>query len=96
MVALYISGQHKQVHRYHPQWEYIILNFDEVKVPLLVTIFLLVAGGMKTIFHLSGKLIKIVPESCLLVILGETLFMNKHMFLICEKYVIESLRMCPI
>ena len=63
------SGYHN-----HSTVRYINLHFDDVKVPFLVTLFLLVAGGMKTIFHLSRKLIKVVPESCFLVILGESTF----------------------
>ncbi|XP_075242866.1 sodium/hydrogen exchanger 3-like isoform X2 [Convolutriloba macropyga] len=54
----------------HESFHLVSMQFSEVKVPFFVTVFLLVASVMKTVFHLSSKITKIVPESCLLVTLG--------------------------
>ena len=54
----------------HESFKIVHIDFSAVKVPFFVTVFLLVASGMKTVFHLSSKVTKVVPESCILVILG--------------------------
>ncbi|XP_013384035.1 Na(+)/H(+) exchanger beta isoform X2 [Lingula anatina] len=45
-------------------------NFDYVKAPLVITLFITVAGFCKLGFHHADFLSSIVPESCLLIVLG--------------------------
>ena len=63
------DGGHAEDH--HASFHLVSMQFSEVKVPFFVTVFLLLASGVKTVFHLSKKVTKIIPESCLLVILGK-------------------------
>lgn len=48
----------------------LALNYEYVKSPLLITIFLFAAGISKLGFHHADFLSSRVPESCLLIILG--------------------------
>nr|XP_047934685.1 sodium/hydrogen exchanger 5 isoform X1 [Anser cygnoides] len=45
-------------------------QWQEVQVPCLVAAWILVASLAKIVFHLSRKVTSIVPESCLLILLG--------------------------
>uniref|UniRef100_A0A8B9SKX3 Sodium/hydrogen exchanger n=1 Tax=Anas platyrhynchos TaxID=8839 RepID=A0A8B9SKX3_ANAPL len=45
-------------------------QWQEVQVPCLVAAWILVASLAKIVFHLSRKVTSVVPESCLLILLG--------------------------
>uniref|UniRef100_A0A8V5GPF4 Sodium/hydrogen exchanger n=1 Tax=Melopsittacus undulatus TaxID=13146 RepID=A0A8V5GPF4_MELUD len=45
-------------------------QWQEVQAPCLVAAWILVASLAKIVFHLSRKVTSIVPESCLLILLG--------------------------
>ncbi|OXB74048.1 UNVERIFIED_CONTAM: hypothetical protein H355_003111 [Colinus virginianus] len=45
-------------------------QWHEVQVPCLVVAWILVASLAKIVFHLSRKVTSVVPESCLLILLG--------------------------
>nr|XP_006819593.1 PREDICTED: Na(+)/H(+) exchanger protein 7-like [Saccoglossus kowalevskii] len=45
-------------------------NFDYVQGPLIITVFVIVAGIAKIGFHHAGILSSIFPESCSLIVLG--------------------------
>ncbi|XP_068549806.1 sodium/hydrogen exchanger 5 isoform X2 [Anas acuta] len=45
-------------------------QWKEVQVPCLVAAWILVASLAKIVFHLSRKVTSVVPESCLLILLG--------------------------
>ncbi|XP_072202306.1 sodium/hydrogen exchanger 5 isoform X1 [Excalfactoria chinensis] len=45
-------------------------QWQEVQVPCLVVAWILVASLAKIVFHLSRKVTSVVPESCLLILLG--------------------------
>ncbi|NWX91900.1 SL9A5 protein, partial [Nothoprocta pentlandii] len=45
-------------------------QWREVQVPCLVAAWILVASLAKIVFHLSRKVTSVVPESCLLILLG--------------------------
>ncbi|XP_053575414.1 sodium/hydrogen exchanger 5 [Bombina bombina] len=47
------------------RWEW-----HTVQAPYLVAVWILVASVAKILFHLSRKVTRVVPESCLLIILG--------------------------
>ncbi|NWW35340.1 SL9A5 protein, partial [Panurus biarmicus] len=45
-------------------------QWREVQAPCLVAAWILVASLAKIVFHLSRKVTSVVPESCLLILLG--------------------------
>ncbi|XP_038628493.1 sodium/hydrogen exchanger 5 isoform X1 [Tachyglossus aculeatus] len=45
-------------------------QWHEVEAPYLVAVWILVASLAKIVFHLSWKVTSVVPESCLLIMLG--------------------------
>lgn len=48
----------------------VSLNIDMVKTPLVLVIWVLIAVGVKVIYHTVGKFAKFCPESCVLIIVG--------------------------
>ncbi|XP_077982236.1 sodium/hydrogen exchanger 3-like [Glandiceps talaboti] len=46
------------------------LNWHHVETPYLISLFVLFASYAKIAFHLTDRLAKIFPESCLLILLG--------------------------
>uniref|UniRef100_A0A8C5TFL4 Sodium/hydrogen exchanger n=1 Tax=Malurus cyaneus samueli TaxID=2593467 RepID=A0A8C5TFL4_9PASS len=53
-----------------PRTELLRWQWREVQAPCLVAAWILVASLAKIVFHLSRKVTSIVPESCLLILLG--------------------------
>ncbi|XP_002741674.2 sodium/hydrogen exchanger 3-like [Saccoglossus kowalevskii] len=56
----------------HAQGRYPIadINWHHVETPYMISLWVLFASYAKIAFHLTDKLAKIFPESCLLIILG--------------------------
>jgi hypothetical protein len=46
------------------------LNWDEVKIPLVISLWILFAGIAKIGFHYANRVAPRVPECCLLICLG--------------------------
>ncbi|KAL4220576.1 hypothetical protein ACF0H5_020974 [Mactra antiquata] len=70
------TEQHDHVgnatHEKHPPHKMHVasLNFEHVKSPFIIAVFLITAGVAKLGFHHANFLSSKVPESCLLIILG--------------------------
>ncbi|XP_002741680.1 sodium/hydrogen exchanger 2-like [Saccoglossus kowalevskii] len=61
------DGHHGETYERYPVAE---LNWWHVETPYLISLWVLFASYAKIAFHLSNRLAKIFPESCLLIILG--------------------------
>lgn len=59
---------HDESHGHHV--EVVEIRYEEIRSPFLFTIVVLVAVISKMGFHYANKLSSIVPESCLLIIVG--------------------------
>ncbi|XP_055839644.1 sodium/hydrogen exchanger 5 isoform X18 [Episyrphus balteatus] len=59
-------------HGDHPPQRYPVsqVDFDRVKTPFIIGIWILSASIAKIGFHMTPKLNKIFPESCLLIVVG--------------------------
>ncbi|XP_033760896.1 sodium/hydrogen exchanger 1-like [Pecten maximus] len=62
------NSQHGELHGHHV--EVVEIRYEEIRSPFLFTIVVLVAVISKMGFHYANKLSSIVPESCLLIIVG--------------------------
>jgi len=57
-------------HEHNPQIHLAFWNWHEVGIFLTITIFLLVSGNLKVMFHKMHWLSSRIPESCLLILVG--------------------------
>uniref|UniRef100_S4RBM9 Sodium/hydrogen exchanger n=1 Tax=Petromyzon marinus TaxID=7757 RepID=S4RBM9_PETMA len=48
----------------------VSLHWDHVQEPYVIAVWILVASLAKIAFHLSSRVTSVVPESCLLIVLG--------------------------
>ena len=55
----------------HDDYPIAHVDFDHVSLHLIITVTVVAVTGAKTIFHFSENITKVIPESCLLIILGE-------------------------
>ncbi|XP_060064028.1 Na(+)/H(+) exchanger protein 7-like [Ylistrum balloti] len=60
--------EHEESHGHHV--EVVEIRYEEISSPFLFTVVVLVAVISKMGFHYANKLSSIVPESCLLIIVG--------------------------
>ncbi|XP_070575987.1 sodium/hydrogen exchanger 3-like isoform X2 [Ptychodera flava] len=60
-------AHHREVPERYPVAQ---LNWHHVETPYLISLWVLFASYAKIAFHLTDKLAKIFPESCLLILLG--------------------------
>ena len=56
----------------HGEYPIAQVDFDHVSLHLIITVTVLTVTAAKTIFHFFESITKIVPESCLLIILGKS------------------------
>ena len=62
----------EDVEEHHGGLHVINLNWAQVELPLVITVFLLLTSLLKIGFHHADFLSTILPESCVLIILGVT------------------------
>ena len=75
---------------------YPIASFDlsHVQLPLMVASWVVLVAYIKTVFHYSERVSKMVPESCLLVVLGN-LFVDTNPYpLLLPLSVIKNMPLC--
>ncbi|KAG8572191.1 hypothetical protein GDO81_011966 [Engystomops pustulosus] len=51
-------------------FEIVTFEWENVHIPYIITLWILVACIGKLVFHISHKVTSVVPESCLLIVLG--------------------------
>jgi len=64
------ENDHNDSHEHHKEMEVFHFDFEHVQFPLTITIWIIVASLAKVGFHMMPRISKMVPESCLLTILG--------------------------
>ncbi|XP_062610042.1 sodium/hydrogen exchanger 3-like [Saccostrea cucullata] len=61
------AGEHKnETERY----KLVVFDFDRVELPLVICLWILIVALAKIAFHLNSKLPTVIPESCLLIVMG--------------------------
>ncbi|XP_051575162.1 sodium/hydrogen exchanger 1-like isoform X2 [Myxocyprinus asiaticus] len=65
-------GDHKDTSTNHTKKSFPVLSFDygHVRLPFEISLWVLLASLMKLGFHLIPRVSSIVPESCLLIVVG--------------------------
>ncbi|RUS70330.1 hypothetical protein EGW08_021906, partial [Elysia chlorotica] len=66
------SGNHGDEHDEHGAGPLVVagLNYQEIRDPLIFTVVVLLAGISKIGYHHADYLSSLIPESCILIILG--------------------------
>ncbi|XP_043089051.1 sodium/hydrogen exchanger 1b [Puntigrus tetrazona] len=68
--GLVLSDQNQSAPRDQRVFPVLSINYDYVQMPFEVSLWILLASLMKLGFHLIPRLSTVVPESCLLIVVG--------------------------
>lgn len=64
------AGEGKKNESNTERYPLVVFDFERVELPFVICLWVLIASLAKIGFHLHSKLPTVVPESCLLIILG--------------------------
>ncbi|XP_067281091.1 sodium/hydrogen exchanger 1b [Pseudorasbora parva] len=65
-----LTGQNVSAHHEHRGFPVISIHYEYVQMPFEVSLWILLASIMKMGFHLIPHVSAVVPESCLLIVVG--------------------------
>lgn len=64
------AKEHEESHNETERYKILSFDFERVELPYVICLWILIVALAKIAFHLNDKLPTIIPESCLLIVLG--------------------------